>query len=221
MNSSKRVGTLSIRLETLRSCYQGQERVWDIGCDHGHLGISFQNEPSVKSIYFVDSSPDVIQLLTKVVKDSYITKAHILSLKGQDVKIAEKSNCIFIAGMGGKEIGEILTALMPDLSEDSLLVLSPHRKILELRQKLGKWPLILREERVIEENGQFYQILILFKGDRGRRVSAYGEDIWEGEIGERYLEQQLRTYSVHRDQASLSYLNYLKQRNTLKAGNSP
>ena len=56
--------------------------------------------------------------------------------KGQDVILGPNSKTVFIAGMGGKEIGEIIQNLIPQLTPADRLVISPHRNILELRQYL-------------------------------------------------------------------------------------
>lgn len=212
MMSSSRVGdTLSKRLGKLRSFYNHEKHVWDIGCDHGQLGLSFHNISSVENIHLVDPSLPVIDVLKQKLIDSYITKVKIYHQTGQSLSIKSSSNCIFIAGMGGKEIGEIITHVLPQLNSSSRLVISPHRKILELRSLLNKLPVSLIEEEVILEDDQFYQILILAPG-KGTPVSLYGENLWEGDTGKMYREHQLKAFGVHRDEASLSYVGFLRTR---------
>jgi tRNA A22 N-methylase len=219
--SSSKAQERGSRLVALRACYQGQSNIWDIGCDHGHLGMSFENDSRVQAIHFVDPSPDVGRKLIQTLKDSYITKGTYYQKKGQDLIINTTSNMIFIAGMGGELIGSIISSLLPHLGEDSWLAVSPHRKILELRKILQKTSLFLHEERLIEDHSQFYQILCLSKKPSGHKVSSFGSELWEGETAERYLDQQLDAYSVHRDQASLAYVNFLKERKALKTGDIP
>lgn len=212
MSSSKKVGkSLSDRLRHLSKHYQNQKYIWDIGCDHGLLGMSFYGLPGVEVVNLVDPSKPVIEELKARYKDSYITKAplNIIHSKGQDLSIDQYSNCIFIAGMGGKEIGEIILNLLPQLDPESRIIISPHRKILELRELLGNLPISLVTEEVIEEEDQFYQILVLRPGI-GKSVSPYGHDLWKSEIGEKYRLQQLKTYEIHKDTASIKYLLYLK-----------
>lgn len=200
----------SFRLKTLHSYYQKEESVWDIGCDHGLLGLSFASADTVKSIHLVDPSGPVIDVLRKKIKDSYISIPHIFihHKQGQELKIESNSNCIFIAGMGGKEIGEILVHLIAQLDESSRIIISPHRKILELRQLLGSLPLKLLSEKVIKEDGQFYQILELQKGETNP-VSLYGVKLWQGETGEEYRLHQIKHFSPHADLISRKYVDYL------------
>lgn len=221
MNSFRAGESLSHRLRKLHSLYREEKHIWDIGCDHGLLGLSFNDHQNVETINLVDPAAPVIEVLKKKLNDSYITKAHFFHKKGQEIKISTSSNCIFIAGMGGKEIGEILLHLLPMIDETSQVIISPHRKILELRALLHSLPITLLEEQILEEDGQFYQILALRKENAGKKVSLYGEDIWNGKEGQKYLDHQLTFFSVHRDEASQGYVEYLKTRKMLNLTNIP
>lgn len=221
MNSFRAGESLSHRLSKLHSFYRGEKHIWDIGCDHGFLGLSFNDNQNVESINLVDPAAPVIEVLKKKLNDSYITKANIYHNKAQEINISTSSNCIFIAGMGGKEIGEILLHLLPMIDETSRVIISPHRKILELRSLLYSLPFTLLEEHLLEEEGQFYQMMALKKDPSGKKVSLYGEDIWNGNEGQKYLDHQLTFFSVHRDEASQGYVEYLKTRKMLKLSNNP
>lgn len=218
MTSFFRAGdSLSFRLHKLHSYYSNEMNIWDIGCDHGLLGLSFNDYPQVKSIGLVDPSGPVIDVLRNKLKDSYITKASIFHKHGQEIEITQSSNCIFIAGMGGKEIGDIILHLLPQLDSTSRIVISPHRKILELRSMLNALPVSLHKEEVIHEDGQFYQILDLIPHREGQKVSLYGDDIWKSDDGDQYLVQQLQTFNTHRDESSLEYIRFLKVQKSLKS----
>jgi tRNA (adenine22-N1)-methyltransferase len=212
MNSSRAGDSLSVRLKTLSSFHTTQKHIWDIGCDHGHLGLSFATNSFVASIHLVDPAKPVIETLFKKLKDSYITKENIFvhHQQGQDLKLDSKNNCIFIAGMGGNEIGEIIKNLLPQLDAHSQIVISPHRKILELRGLLNSLPIELICESVMWEEGHFYPMLCLALPSKGKKVSLYGVDLWQGEVGEAYRSHQVKYFSSHMDEASKSYVKYLK-----------
>lgn len=210
MNSFRVGDRLSRRLKTLRNYHSEQKIIWDIGCDHGQLGLSFL-ESTVTEINLVDPSELVIKSLYTLPIDAYIQKG-ILKIhykEGQKLNIDSINNLIFIAGMGGKEIGEIIVSLIPQLDDSSQFVISPHRKILELRSLLHSLPLSLISEQVIFEDGQFYQVLVLRPGRSGEKVSLYGEKMWEGPEGREYLAHQLKVYKSHRDSGSQAYFDYL------------
>lgn len=209
--SSSRVGefSLSQRLHKMSAFYSGETHVWDIGCDHGLLGLSFLTHEKVGMINLVDSSEDVINNLKTIIDSDIPTgKVFIKYSKGQNLKIDNKGNCIFIAGMGGKEIGEIIRHLLPQLDSRSRFVISPHRKILELRALLRTLNIHLKSESLVFENHQYYQILVLAPGE-GRPISRFGEDFWDSPLGRGYLEHQKRHFSLHRDELSEAYVTHL------------
>jgi tRNA (adenine22-N1)-methyltransferase len=204
---------LSLRLKTLAGYYHQSQIVYDIGCDHGQLGLSFQDTAGVEAIYLVDPSADVISNLKKTI-DSYITiqnSLYILHQKGQEIVLVAGSKTIFIAGMGGKEIQEILKHLMDQLSEADRVVISPHRNILELRAWLSESPYNLFEETSLFEEGQFYQILVLTKAKGRSKVHPFGQAIWDSSVGSDYKNHQLGTFAIHQDPLSKAYVAYLRQ----------
>jgi tRNA (adenine22-N1)-methyltransferase len=217
MSFSREGDSLSERLKSIRHYHTDQRNIWDIGCDHGLLGLSFK-VCDVDSIHLVDPSKPVIDSLMNKLKDAYITKRKIFitQKEGQSLSIDSLSNCLFIAGMGGKEIGEIILHLLPQLDQSSRIVISPHRKILELRKLLNKLPLSLIEEKVMLEEGQYYQILCLSPLEGGQKVSLFGEELWTSETGESYRQHQVKFFTPHQDLASRDYVSHLQGLNPLK-----
>jgi tRNA (adenine22-N1)-methyltransferase len=201
-----------LRLQSLANFYVSQESIWDIGCDHGKLGLSFANIKGIKSIHLVDPSALVMSKLKQKLKDSYITDKELIKpllCKGQEIKLDGLSKIIFIAGMGGKEIRDIVLKLIPQMNQKDTLVLSPHRGIHELRSFLFQSDLGLFDELVISEDSQFYQILCLKKSDLLPKTHPFGDRLWKGEIGEDYRQHILKSLKDHQDVLSLEYLSYL------------
>lgn len=216
MTFSREIGLLSNRLRAIRDFYQEEKNIWDIGCDHGLLGLSFLNSKSVESINLVDPSAEVIDVLKKKIEDSYITNPLLFlhHKKGQEIKIEKASNIFFIAGMGGKEVGEIIENLLPQIDENSKFVISPHRKILELRSLLGSLPIELLKEDLIYENDQYYQLLSLRPRVNGMRVSSFGDvSFWHSGPAKAYRIQQMKSFSHHKDKLSMEYVEFLKNLN--------
>jgi tRNA (adenine22-N1)-methyltransferase len=204
---------LSNRLEFLASFYKGEESIYDIGCDHGLLGLSFKTNPKVKNIYLIDPNPYSVDLIKKTI-DSYITEPVLiypLKISGEETKIVSPNSLVFIAGMGGKNIISILSSWREeDFANCSQIVLSPHRYILELREFLNENQFSLIKEAVFFENDQFYEMISITKKPTGISVSPYGEELWKGEEGANYLKHRLRHLSHHREARYVEYLKYLK-----------
>lgn len=204
---------MSIRLKTLAGYYRHSASVWDIGCDHGLLGLSFIQNNEVKAINLVDPSNEVIRVLQNKLIDSYITIPNLIRIhkqKGQEVVLDSLSKTIFIAGMGGKEIAEIVQHLIPQMNEHDRLVISPHRKVLELRASLNESELGLVDEISLYEDGQFYQILCLEKNPALSKTHHFGENVWRGEVGELYRNHMIEAYEPHQNPLSKAFLTYLR-----------
>lgn len=200
----------SLRLEALAQHHRKEKHIWDIGCDHGFLGRSFVENAHVQSINFVDPSAPVIQQLKKSL-DSYISKGkfHIEQNEGQRILLYPESNLVFIAGMGGKEIQDILQAHSHQAVKETRWVISPHRNILELRRYLKNSQYRLEKEMLVEEAGRFYQVITLNRHPSSPAVHEFGSDIWQGSLGESYRNQQIAHFKQHRDELSMSYCQYL------------
>ncbi len=183
--------------------------IYDIGCDHGKLGRSFHDEPLVTSIHLVDPSLPVINNL----KDSYITvkdfKIEIEHRSGQNLILRPEKKLILIAGMGGKEIGSILTHLLPQLTSEDDVVISPHRDILQLRETLSETNFYLKNETVVFDEGRYYQVISLnLSGDE--KIHPYGKYLWNSQSGEGYRQHQILHFHAHKDTQSRAYVSYLK-----------
>ena len=211
------VSLLSQRLYSLARYHSDHESVWDIGCDHGLLGLSFCHTKHVKVIHLVDPSIKVIKVLEAKVKDSYITNPVKICIQhefGQRIKLDNEKKIIFIAGMGGKEIELIARHLIPQMHEGDSLVVSPHRNFLALRSFLGSTELGLFDELVIKEDELFYQVICLIKSSHLPKITRFGDKIWKGIDGEEYRQHILRTFSIHQDQASRELVSHLEQLST-------
>jgi tRNA (adenine22-N1)-methyltransferase len=84
---------------------------------------------------------------------------------GLDVIQPGEVDCITIAGMGGALIRSILERGKDKLSSVRRLVLQPNIGAISIRQWLleNGWELV--DEKILEEDGKIYEILVAEKGD--------------------------------------------------------
>lgn len=206
MNSSNY--KLSKRLAHFAQFYQAQDIVWDIGCDHGQLGLHFLTHSHAPQINLVDPAKPVIDKLKEKVLDSDIPRTAVFHSKGQDIKLDRShSHFIFIAGMGGSEIIEILSNIFPQLKVSDLVFISPHTKVLDVRHFLRKQGDVLLKEGVLCDHGIWYPYFLLGQG--GESCTVFGESIFLGEEGENYKKHLIEKLSKHRDKQSKAFLNFL------------
>ena len=203
---------LSNRLKYIYKLISTPTIVWDIGCDHGLLGLGFKNNPEVQEIHLVDPSLDVIKKL-KANIDSDIPKSKIFihHQKGQEITLRKEfKNSLVITGMGGKEMRDILQVLITQLNQEDEIILSPHRNFLLLRDYLSQSSYLLVSESVVSDSGHYYQILKLSLGPQYKQVSPYGDSLWQSEEGRLYREFLIQHFQHHRDVVSNDFLKFLQ-----------
>ncbi len=206
---------LSKRLHTIFSLipHEGED-FWDIGCDHGYLGINVGMHRSYKTVYLVDPSEEVQQKLKLSGADiPKVFNYKFIKEKGENLKVKNNSNVFVLCGFGGKQIMRAIESLSKQLMSPALFILSPHRDSAPLRQWLNemKWSLLC--ECIVSEDDQFYEVLSV-SNQEGRGVSLYGDTQWLSEEGLAFKNHLLKILVNHRnskDQAFLSYLYNLSK----------
>jgi tRNA A22 N-methylase len=202
---------LSHRLQTIHDHTPLRPHIYDVGCDHGELGLSFQIYPQVQTIHLVDPSRSVIESLIRKTSDSDIPKqVLVLQKKADQLEIKTKKNSVILCGFGGTQITEGVRHLKSQLDQESVFVLSPHRHVLQLREWLAKGEFDLLLDTMILEDQQFYPLLVL--GNRqGRGVHPFGEkDLWHSPVGAQYREQLLGVLKKHQNPRDQSFSKYLE-----------
>jgi tRNA A22 N-methylase len=111
------------RFDGLYSLITPGQPLWDIGCDHGLLGIKALREGLVPKAYFVDCARPPIERLIKVMPEDLKGRAHILLLKGEDLDWAQVSGTVVISGVGSNTITKILKNVPKALRDKFKLVL--------------------------------------------------------------------------------------------------
>ncbi len=191
---------LSTRIRTIVDLVNDDaELVWDICCDHGHIGKALLPKYSV---HFVDQIPSIIKKLALNLKqDADIPSDKKYKLFTQDAKKQDyqssKRSCFIIAGIGGVLSIEILKQILLHLKEQDTIILSVHKNILEVRNFLKETPLKLHSEVIIKDNKQFYEIMLLSLR-QGNAISHIGGPMWlkNDEVCNEYLKEKIKYYQT-------------------------
>ena len=152
---------LTNRLRTLTEYVDKGMRVADVGCDHGYVPIYLIQENIASYALAMDINKDP---LTKAsnnarahkVNDKFETRLSngLVELKSGEV------DCVIIAGMGGKLIESILQRDAKKLQSYKRLILSPHKDIQAVREKLSELNIPIVNESMLYEDGHFYNFII-------------------------------------------------------------
>lgn len=162
---------LSKRLETVTSFIHSGMRIADIGSDHAYLPCYAVKKEIAKSAIAGEVADGPYQSALHQVVKTGLTE-HISVRKGDGLEVINpyEVDCIIIAGMGGTLIADILERGKSKLEGVKRLILQPNIGAENVRKWLynHNWQLI--DEKIVEEDGKFYEILV---ADIGNSLIPY------------------------------------------------
>ncbi len=201
----------------------GYTHIWDCCCDHGLLGASLLSRHAAPFIHFVDIVPELMDELEIRLRRFYPEMAsppstsaspsaslsawqlHCIDVTSLPLSHHDGKQLVIIAGVGGDLMVQLVSAIHrgnPDANIDFLLCPVHHQ--FTLRQQLIRLDLQLQQERLLEENRRFYEILLVSTRtddmQHQSRVSAVGEQIWlahspeQADTASRYRSKTLGHY---------------------------
>ncbi|MCM1259446.1 MAG: class I SAM-dependent methyltransferase [Prevotella sp.] len=149
---------LSKRLMAVLDYIGPNEKIVDVGCDHGYLAKAAIAK-GVQYVQLVDNKKMPLARakanLSTVEKDAHIiyTLASGLTLIDHEITVA----CI--CGMGGDLIASILDESIAQAQKMHYLLLQPNTKVDHLRAYLSKHAFVILDEQWIVEKEKYYPIL--------------------------------------------------------------
>ena len=181
--------TISKRLSTAASYVRDGAVIADIGTDHAYIPIYLtQIGKASKAIATDINEGPILRAKENISAFGYQDKIEAYIADGLD-SIADKSpNDIFICGMGGELIAEIIDKCEYVKNKDISLILQPMTSILELRTYLKKGFLIYDED-VVFEDGKYYQIICARYDGKNHRYNEV-----ELEIGKINIKKRTGTF---------------------------
>ncbi|MBR9728982.1 tRNA (adenine(22)-N(1))-methyltransferase [Shewanella intestini] len=213
---------LSKRLQKILSMTpRGYQHIWDCCCDHGLLGSALIDHQVAPHIHFVDIVPTLMASVNAKLQQFHPSanwSTHCIDTAALPLARFERntSQCdtktqaqqlVIIAGVGADLMLSFIKAiaqLHPKICIDFLLC--PVNNSFSLRQTIIELDCRLYQEALIEENGRFYELLLisLHRGNLHNPssvnlidVSAVGENMWQQtstEVATRYLAKTLLHY---------------------------
>ncbi|MFA5485651.1 MAG: class I SAM-dependent methyltransferase [Bacilli bacterium] len=149
---------LSPRLAAIAAFISSDDIVADIGSDHGKLPL-YLNELGHTYVYASENKSGPYNRLKKEIGTPLNGQIEV-ALKDGLNDLPPHINTVVIAGMGGELIGEILSRDTSRLESINKLVLAPNGGEQNLRRLLSFLGFTIVNEKVIEDKGQFYEIMV-------------------------------------------------------------
>jgi tRNA (adenine22-N1)-methyltransferase len=155
---------LSKRLQAVASFIKPTDKVIDIGCDHGYLGIYLAKEKLCQKVLLTDNKETALKNAQVNIKKYQVNVATILS-DGLTAIPYQNYNTITISGMGTSTILKILRPLNKENNINKLIVQSNNDLAL-LRKEINKLGYYLKDETTIKDKNIWYIICSFYKGRR-------------------------------------------------------
>lgn len=157
---------LNKRLTAIAKCVGDNSNVIDVGCDHALLDIYLVlNKKNVNCIAS-DVKEGPLEQAKKNI-DKYKLYDNIKLRLGNGIEPIDNTiDTIVISGMGGNTIIDILCDGKSFLSHVKKIIVSPNSDIYKFRKFVNRINFRIDYEEVVEDNGKFYPIIVLKKGNQ-------------------------------------------------------
>ena len=164
------------RIKQISNLIEKCQCVYDVGSDHALLAINLLKARKVKQVVNIEKN-----WLPHNAGKANLAKNHLTTktinvlndgLKDITKKVFIQPDYVVIAGMGGKAIVNILKKDLSKLENVETLVIDAHSCIPFLREEISKVGYSISDEKIIKEDGIFYEIIRFSKSD----IAFYSDD---------------------------------------------
>lgn len=189
---------LSKRLNKVLEYIEYNDKIVDVGCDHGYLAQAALLK-GVKLVQLVDNKKMPLQRAIQNLRDYPEQEKIIYTLASGLTEVNEKINVACICGMGGDLISQIIADSISTSNCLDKLILQPNTKCDHLRRYLNDNSFAILDEEMVFENGKFYQIIVAKKVESVNKLTdlqmKYGPVLIEkhNQCLEEYLQFRLQT----------------------------
>ena len=185
---------LSERMQAVSALVPKGHVAADIGCDHGFVSIDLVQRSICPHVYAADVRKGPLDRAKEHIaacglKDKITA---VLSDGLKDVPVCGSGADGFIAaGMGGKLIVSILTAVPEKTAQLSWCVLSPQSEIWLVRQALTELDFFIIEENMVLEDGKYYPMMLAVRAGEDWDVEVENAQRKKHRLAEKLLQSGL------------------------------
>ena len=194
---------ISKRLQTIDSLINKHyDHIWDCCCDHGLLGMALLQRSVGEKIHFVDMVQVIMSGLTNNLQRffSHNNRWQVHCVDVMSVRpvpnFAVQNHLLIIAGVGGEQMITMVKQLLHNFKGQRVeFLLCPVHHQFKLRQCLHALGLSLIDERLLQENRRFYEVIHV-SNRPGKAISNVGCMMWQrsAALTPNYLKQTLAHY---------------------------
>lgn len=162
-----------IRLKTIASFIEDDDKVADIGCDHAYLSIYLIQNKMCQSVIASDINKNALENARTNIKKEKLEN-NILTVLSDGLENIDQAsvNTLVLSGMGTSTILHILKNVEKDKIKK--IIVQSNNDLYVLRKKMKEFGYYLWKEIIIYENKHYYCIgKYLQKPKRLKKVELY------------------------------------------------
>ena len=137
----------------------------DIGSDHGKLMIALFNDGRIPKGYAVENKKGPYERLVKALKEVNIDEDVVPLFSDGISELPPSVGTIVLAGMGGDTILKILLDHKENLKNVQTIIIDAHTNTPKLRKEISELGFIIADEKMVEEDGIYYEIVKFIRSD--------------------------------------------------------
>ncbi|MBQ2864925.1 MAG: SAM-dependent methyltransferase [Clostridia bacterium] len=188
--------TLSPRLKTAADMSIDAKRIIDVGCDHGYLSAYMLMARNAQFAYACDINQGPLDNAAKTAAIYDLADRMEFRLcNGLEPFCGDECDTVFICGMGGELIADILSRATWTIGKT--LILQPMTRSEKLREFLSRNGYGIECERAVEDDGRLYSVMRVRGsiGDCGKNNGyLYSQNFIKDEFYYRYIGKLLQKY---------------------------
>lgn len=161
---------LSKRLQKVLDYIETDDKLADIGCDHGYLSL-YAIKKGIKFVQLVDNKIGPLNVAKKNLSNEKLDAEIKYSLSSGLSDIDEKVDTVAICGMGGDLISKILFEDIDVAKRMKCLILEANSKVDILREFLSSNYFEIIDEDIVLEKDKYYEILKIKFNDKINQLS--------------------------------------------------
>lgn len=208
---------LSERLQVIADAIQLNERVADIGSDHGYLPIYLYTKGISRGIIITDVNKGPMEIALRNIQANIGIENTIQSRVGNGLEVIEydEVDTVIIAGMGGLLIVEILSNDILKTKTIKKLILQPRNAQDKLRKWLTENDFKIIDEHLAEEGRYICEVIVASPGVSQREDKEIYYEIPKMLINKN--EVLLEEFIRRKIETEKAIIAKTKKQNTLKA----
>ena len=155
---------LSLRLKTIASFVQKEDKVIDLGCDHGYLSIYLSQNIGCAQVIASDVKQSALaSAITNIKKANLDNKIETVLSDGLENIDTQNYDALVIAGMGTSTILDIL-GKEDKLKNIKKLIIQSNNDYYKLRKEITKKNFYINNEKIVYDKGKYYLIIDFRRG---------------------------------------------------------